>query len=73
MVKMSFRDWMSNEINVGFMVDIVFLLLIFFLVMIMIVEDKGILVKLLLWLDEELDIIQLKICNVYLVLVNVQN
>lgn len=70
---MSIRDWMSNEINVGLMADIVFLFLIFFFVMIIIVEDKGIIVKLLFWLEEEFDIIKLKKWNVFLVLVNVQD
>jgi biopolymer transport protein ExbD len=64
---------MSNEINAGSMADIAFLLLIFFLVTTTIAEDKGILVKLPPWSDEEPDITQLKTRNVYSVLVNAQN
>ncbi len=64
---------MKNEINAGSMADIAFLLLIFFLVTTTIVEDKGILVKLPPWSDEEPDITKLKERNVYSVLVNAQN
>lgn len=64
---------MSNEINAGSMADIAFLLLIFFLVTTTIAEDKGILVKLPPWSDEEPDITKLKERNVYSVLVNAQN
>lgn len=73
MAKTSTRDRMSNEINAGSMADIAFLLLIFFLVTTTIAEDKGILVKLPPWSDEEPDITQLKTRNVYSVLVNAQN
>ncbi|MEL6969650.1 MAG: biopolymer transporter ExbD [Bacteroidota bacterium] len=73
MAKTSSRDRMSNEINAGSMADIAFLLLIFFLVTTTIAEDKGILVKLPPWSDEEPDITQLKTRNVYSVLVNAQN
>jgi biopolymer transport protein ExbD len=73
MAKKSSRDRMKNEINAGSMADIAFLLLIFFLVTTTIVEDKGILVKLPPWSDEEPDIQQLKERNVYSVLVNAQN
>ena len=73
MAKTSSRDRMSNEINVGSMADIAFLLLIFFLVTTTIAEDKGILVKLPPWSDEEPDITQLKTRNVFSVLVNAQN
>jgi biopolymer transport protein ExbD len=64
---------MKNEINAGSMADIAFLLLIFFLVTTTIVEDKGILVKLPPWSDEEPDITKLKTRNVYSVLVNAQD
>jgi len=64
---------MKNEINAGSMADIAFLLLIFFLVTTTIVEDKGILVKLPPWSDEEPDITKLKKRNVYSVLVNANN
>ena len=73
MAKQSTRDRMKNEINAGSMADIAFLLLIFFLVTTTIVEDKGILVKLPPWSDEEPDITQLKTRNVYSVLVNAQD
>ncbi len=64
---------MQNEINAGSMADIAFLLLIFFLVTTTIIEDKGILVKLPPWSNEEPDITKLKKRNVYSVLVNAQN
>jgi len=73
MAKTSSRDRMNNEINAGSMADIAFLLLIFFLVTTTIAEDKGILVKLPPWSDEEPDITKLKERNVYSVLVNAQN
>ena len=73
MAKTSLRDKLSNEINAGSMADIAFLLLIFFLVTTTIVEDKGILVKLPPWSDEEPDITKLKTRNVYSVLVNKDN
>lgn len=73
MAKTKTRDRMNNEINAGSMADIAFLLLIFFLVTTTIAEDKGILVKLPPWSDEEPDITRLKERNVYSVLVNAQN
>ncbi len=73
MAKKSSRDRMSNEINAGSMADIAFLLLIFFLVTTTIVEDKGILVRLPPWSEEEPDITKLKERNVFSVLVNAQN
>lgn len=73
MAKTKTRDRMNNEINAGSMADIAFLLLIFFLVTTTIAEDKGILVKLPQWSDEEPDITQLKERNVFSVLVNAQN
>lgn len=73
MARKSARDRMSNEINAGSMADIAFLLLIFFLVTTTIVEDKGILVKLPPWSEDEPDITKLKERNVYSVLVNAQN
>ena len=73
MARTSTRDRMKNEINAGSMADIAFLLLIFFLVTTQILEDKGILVKLPPWSEEEPDITKLKKRNVYSVLVNAQN
>jgi len=73
MPKTRARDRMQNEINAGSMADIAFLLLIFFLVTTTIVEDKGILVKLPPWSEEEPDITKLKSRNVFPVLVNAQN
>ena len=73
MAKSSTRDKLKNEINAGSMADIAFLLLIFFLVTTTIVEDKGLLVKLPPWSNEEPDITKLKTRNVYSVLVNAQN
>jgi biopolymer transport protein ExbD len=55
------------------MADIAFLLLIFFLVTTQIVEDKGIMVKLPPWSEEEPDITKLNKRNVFAVLVNAQN
>ncbi len=73
MAKTRTRDRMTNEINAGSMADIAFLLLIFFLVTTTIVEDKGIMVKLPPWSEEEPDITKLKTRNVFSVLVNAQN
>lgn len=73
MGRTSSRDRMSNEINAGTMADIAFLLLIFFLVTTTILEDKGILVKLPPWSEEEPDISKMKKRNVYSVLVNAGN
>lgn len=73
MARKSSKDRMKNEINAGSMADIAFLLLIFFLVTTQIVEDKGVLVKLPPWSEEEPDIQQLKDRNVYSILVNADN
>ncbi len=73
MAKTSSRNRMNPEINASSMADIAFLLLIFFLVTTTIAEDKGILVKLPPWSEEEPDITRLKTRNVYSVLVNAQN
>ncbi len=73
MARKSSRDRLSNEINAGSMADIAFLLLIFFLVTTTIDVDKGILVKLPPWSEEEPDIQKLKTRNVFSVLVNAQN
>jgi len=67
------RNRMTNEINAGSMADIAFLLLIFFLVTTQIVEDKGIMVKLPPWSEDEPDITKLNKRNVFSVLVNAQN
>ena len=63
----------NPEINAGSMADIAFLLLIFFLVTTTIEVDKGILVKLPPWSDEEPETQRLKDRNVFSVLVNAQN
>ena len=73
MARTSSRDRMKNEINAGSMADIAFLLLIFFLVTTTVVEDKGILVKLPPWSDEEVDPTKLNKRNVFSVLVNADN
>lgn len=73
MAKKNSRNRMTNEINAGSMADIAFLLLIFFLVTTTIAEDKGILVKLPIWSEDEPDITKLKERNVFAILVNAQN
>ena len=73
MGKSKARETMTNEINAGSMADIAFLLLIFFLVTTTIAEDKGILVKLPPWSEEELLELKFKPRNVYSVLVNAEN
>jgi biopolymer transport protein ExbD len=73
MAKKSSKDRLSNEINAGSMADIAFLLLIFFLVTTTIVSDKGVLVKLPPWSEEEPDIAKLNERNVYSILVNADN
>ncbi len=73
MGKKSSKDRMSNEVNAGSMADIAFLLLIFFLVTTTIAEDKGVLVKLPPWSEEEPDVAKLKKRNVFSVLVNANN
>ncbi len=73
MGKTKSRERFANEINAGSMADIAFLLLFFFLVTTQILEDKGILVKLPPWSNEEPDITRLKTRNVFSVLVNASN
>ena len=73
MAKKSSKDRLSNEINAGSMADIAFLLLIFFLVTTTIVEDKGVLVKLPPWSEEEPETAKLNERNVFSVLVNADN
>lgn len=73
MGKTKSRERFANEINAGSMADIAFLLLFFFLVTTTILEDKGILVKLPPWSEEEPDITKLKTRNVFSVLVNASN
>lgn len=63
----------STEINASSMADIAFLLLIFFLVTTTIDVDKGILVKLPPWSEEEPETQKLNSRNVFSVLVNAQN
>lgn len=66
------RDRLDNSVSAGSMADIAFLLLIFFLVTTTIVEDKGILVKLPPW-NEDDPIIDVNSKNVLTVLVNQNN
>lgn len=73
MGKTSTRDRMKNEINAGSMADIAFLLLIFFLVTTTIAEDKGVLMKLPPWSEDDPDNLKMKTRNVYSVLVNADN
>ncbi len=73
MAKKSSRDRLSNEVNAGSMADIAFLLLIFFLVTTTIVEDKGVLVRLPPWSEEEPDVLKFNKRNVYSILVNANN
>ena len=63
----------SVEINASSMADIAFLLLVFFLVTTTIDVDKGLLVKLPPWSEEEVDTQRLKERNVFSVLVNANN
>ncbi len=73
MAKKSSRERLSNEVNAGSMADIAFLLLIFFLVTTTIAEDKGIMVKLPPWSEDEPDVTKLKTRNVFSVLVSSEN
>lgn len=73
MAKKSAKDRLSNEVNAGSMADIAFLLLIFFLVTTTIDVDKGVLVKLPPWSEDDPNELKLKTRNVYSVLVNAQN
>lgn len=73
MARVTAKNRMKNEINASSMADIAFLLLIFFLVTTTIAEDKGILVKLPPWSEEEIVELKFKPRNVYSVLVNAQN
>ncbi len=63
----------APEVNAGSMADIAFLLLIFFLVTTTIDVDKGVLVRLPPWSEDEPEIDKMKTRNVYSVLVNAQN
>lgn len=63
----------SVEINASSMADIAFLLLVFFLVTTTIDVDKGLLVALPPWSEDEVDPQKLKDRNVFSVLVNAQN
>jgi len=73
MPKKSSKDRLSNEINAGSMADIAFLLLIFFLVTTTIDVDKGVLVRLPPWSEDEPETEKLNKRNVYSVLVNANN
>lgn len=64
---------LNPEVNAGSMADIAFLLLIFFLVTTTIDVDKGVLVKLPPWSEEEPESLKLKKRNVFSVLVNADN
>lgn len=63
----------APEVNAGSMADIAFLLLIFFLVTTTIAVDKGVLVLLPPWSEDEPEVDKMKKRNVYSVLVNAQN
>ncbi|MFZ9733328.1 MAG: ExbD/TolR family protein, partial [Schleiferiaceae bacterium] len=58
------------EINAGSMADIAFLLLIFFLVTTTMDVDKGLLVKLPPWTEEQSEEQDIKEKNIFVVLVN---
>ena len=61
------------EINAGSMADIAFLLLIFFLVTTTMDVDKGLLVKLPPWTEEQSEEQDIKEKNIFVVLVNAQD
>ena len=61
------------EINAGSMADIAFLLLIFFLVTTTMDVDKGLLVKLPPWTEEQNEEQDIKEKNIFVVLVNAQD
>jgi len=63
----------APEVNAGSMADIAFLLLIFFLVTTTIDVDKGVLVKLPPWSEEEPEVEKMNTRNVYSVLVNAED
>lgn len=67
------KDRMAPEVNAGSMADIAFLLLIFFLVTTTIDVDKGVLVRLPPWSEDEPETEKMKTRNVYAVLVNANN
>lgn len=67
------KNRMSNEINAGSMADIAFLLLIFFLVTTTIAEDRGVLVGLPIWSEEEPPTLNMKKRNIFPILVNADN
>jgi|GEM_PF-4523410 len=73
MARRSTREKLNQEINAGSMADIAFLLLIFFLVTTTIAEDKGVLVKLPPWVEEDQPEQVIKERNVLTVLINAQN
>lgn len=61
------------EVNASSMADIAFLLLIFFLVTTTILEDKGVLVLLPPWSEDEPETEKMRERNVYGILVNANN
>ena len=67
------RSRVNTEINAGSMADIAFLLLIFFLVTTTIEVDKGILVRLPPWSEEEPESADVQKRNLISVLVNANN
>lgn len=67
------KDRSAPEVNAGSMADIAFLLLIFFLVTTTIDVDKGVLVRLPPWSEDEPETEKMKTRNVYSVLVNANN
>jgi len=70
MARKSSKDRVSNEVNAGSMADIAFLLLIFFLVTTTMDQDKGVLVKLPPWSEDNKPPPKINTRNVFSVLVN---
>ena len=68
MARKSSKDRVSNEVNAGSMADIAFLLLIFFLVTTTMDQDKGVLVKLPPWSEDNKPPPKINTRNVFSVL-----
>ncbi|MBL4715336.1 MAG: biopolymer transporter ExbD [Bacteroidia bacterium] len=67
------KDRSPNEINAGSMADIAFLLLIFFLVTTTMDMDKGILIRLPPWSEEDPPDVKVIDRNTFIVLVNARD
>ena len=72
MKKNKFPKRMTTPVSAGSMADIAFLLLIFFLVTTTIVQDKGLLVKLPIWTEDNIPV-DINERNVLSILVNAEN